>query len=209
MRGAELRCSEWPDVGHKKIKTKSDIMPNPSGHRPQRPCAQGRTCAEQELAQGAAPGQTKDWTVRRATTNGRTAKAGQHRLRRRQPRARRRRHTKQERRDQTHALQFHAPRRGTSQGSSRVEEERDEASRGSHNKGTVRGKCCKQHRRCMIRPTTRLQEVIPEECNRQRSSCAQNTRAFKHQVFDVVPPVFSVCVSTRSRPKIRTRGENT
>ena len=59
----------------------------------------------------------------------------------------------------------------------------------------------------MIRPKTRLKEVIPEECNRQRASRAQNTRAFKQQVFDVAPPVFSVCVSTRSRPKIRTRGE--
>ena len=32
----------------KKKKKKSDITPDPGGHRPQRPCAQGRTCAEQE-----------------------------------------------------------------------------------------------------------------------------------------------------------------
>ena len=56
----------------------------------------------------------------------------------------------------------------------------------------------------MIRPKTRLKEVIPEECNRQRAARAQNILAFKQQVFDVVPPVFSVCVSPRSRPKIWT-----
>ena len=61
----------------------------------------------------------------------------------------------------------------------------------------------------MIRPRTCLKEVIPEECNRQCASRAQNTRAFKQQVFDAAPPVFYVCVSTRSRPKIRTRGEHT
>ena len=63
----------------------------------------------------------------------------------------------------------------------------------------------------MLRPKTCLKEVIPEERNRQRASRAQNTRAraFKQQVFDVAPPVFSVCVSTRGGPRIRTRGENT
>ena len=98
---------------------------------------------------------------------------------------------------------------GTSQGSSRVKEERYETSRGSHNCGTIRRKCRKQHRRRMLRPKTCLKEVIPEERNRQRASRAQNTWAFKPQVFDVAPPVFSVCVSTRGGPKIRTRGENT
>ena len=93
---------------------------------------------------------------------------------------------------------------GASQRSSRVEEEQDETSRGSRNRGTIRRKRCKQHRRCMIRPKTRLKEVIPEKCNRQRASRAQNTRAFKQQVFDVARPVFPVCVSPRSRPKIRT-----
>ena len=68
---------------------------------------------------------------------------------------------------------------GTSQCSSRVEEERDETSRGSHNRGMIRRKCCKPHRRCMIRPKTRLKEVIAEKCNCQRASRAQNTRAFK------------------------------
>ena len=61
----------------------------------------------------------------------------------------------------------------------------------------------------MLRPKTCLKEVIPEECNRQRASRAQNTQAIKQQVVDVSPHVFSVCVSTMSRPKIRTQGENT
>ena len=33
---------------NKNKKNISDITPDPGGHRPQRPCAQGRTCAEQE-----------------------------------------------------------------------------------------------------------------------------------------------------------------
>ena len=61
----------------------------------------------------------------------------------------------------------------------------------------------------MVRPRTCLKEVILEERNRQRASRAQNTRAYKQQVFDVAPPVFSDCLSTRGGPKIRTRGENT
>ena len=52
----------------------SDITPDPGGRRPQRPCAQGRTSAKQEQAQEAAPAQTKDQTVGKATTNGRTTK---------------------------------------------------------------------------------------------------------------------------------------
>ena len=35
-------------------------MPDSGGHRRQRPCAQGRTCAKQEQAQGAAPGQIQN-----------------------------------------------------------------------------------------------------------------------------------------------------
>ena len=84
---------------------------------------------------------------------------------------------------------------GTSQCSSRVEEERDKARRGRYNRGMIRRKCCKQHRRCMIRSKTRPKEVIPEKFNRQRASRAQDTLALKRQVFDVAPPVFSVCVT--------------
>ena len=55
----------------------------------------------------------------------------------------------------------------TSQCSSRVEEERDEALRSCHSRGSVRRKCYKQHRRCMIRSKTCPKEVIPEKFNRQ------------------------------------------
>ena len=61
----------------------------------------------------------------------------------------------------------------------------------------------------MIRSSTRPKEVIPEKLTRQRASWAQDTRALEQQVFDVAPPVFPICVSARSRPKIRTRGEYT
>ena len=68
----------------------------------------------------------------------------------------------------------------------------------------IRRKRCKQHRRCMVSPKARLEEVIAGKCNGQLASRAQIARAFKQQVFDVAPPVFPVCVSPRSRPKIRT-----
>ena len=50
-RGDELQLSRevYAHICKKNNKKKnSDITPNPNGHRPQRPCAQGRTCAEQE-----------------------------------------------------------------------------------------------------------------------------------------------------------------
>ena len=182
----------------------SDITPDPGGYRPQRPCAQGRTCAEQEEAQEAAPAQTKDQTVGKATTNGRTTKqegegwptptpteaapcTPQPTHQARTPRL-------------VTGTATLCARGGTSQGSSRVEEERYETSRGSHNRGTIRRKCRKHHRRRMLRPKTCLKEVNPEERNRQRASRAQNTRPCKQQVFDVPPPMFSVCVSTRGGP---------
>ena len=43
-----------PPHKNKRMKTKrSDITPDPGGHRPQRPRAQGRTRAKQEQAQRA------------------------------------------------------------------------------------------------------------------------------------------------------------
>ena len=48
------------------------------------------------------------------------------------------------------------------------------------------------------------EDVIPEKDNRLRASHARETRAFKQQVFNVVPPVCPDCLSPRSRPKIRT-----
>ena len=42
-----------------KKKNRSDITPDPGGHRPQRLCAQGRTCAKQDQVQASAPGQNR------------------------------------------------------------------------------------------------------------------------------------------------------
>ena len=64
---------------------------------------------------------------------GRQAKVCQHRRGRGLAGAHRRRHTKQERRDKVQALQLHVPRGHTAQGSCRVEQERDNTSRGSNN----------------------------------------------------------------------------
>ena len=47
-------------INKQKQKKRSDITPDPGGHRPQRPCAQGRTCAKQEQAQVTSPGQTQN-----------------------------------------------------------------------------------------------------------------------------------------------------
>ena len=47
-------CSYQPGA---KKKKRSDITPDPGGHRPQRPWAQGRTLAKQDQAQTSAPGQ--------------------------------------------------------------------------------------------------------------------------------------------------------
>ena len=58
-------------------KNRSDITPDPGGHRPQRPCAQGRTCAEQDQAQARALGQNRTQFGGGATTHGRrTEQAG-------------------------------------------------------------------------------------------------------------------------------------
>ena len=48
-----------------------------------------------------------------------------------------RRHIKQERCDKIQALQLHVPRGHTAQGSCRVEQERDNTSRGSNNGNTA------------------------------------------------------------------------
>ena len=45
-------------------------MLDPGGHRPQRPCARGWTCAKQEQAQGVAPGQIQNRTAGGTTTSG-------------------------------------------------------------------------------------------------------------------------------------------
>ena len=121
----------------KKKKTNSDITPDPGGHRPQRPCAQGRTCAKRDQAQASAPGQNRTQCGGGATTHGqRTRQAGkacQHRRVRGPAGAHRSRHPKKERCNKIQTLKLQLPRGHTAQGSCRVEQERDNKSRGSNN----------------------------------------------------------------------------
>ena len=51
-------------------KNRLDTTPYPSGHRPQRPCAQKRTRAKQDRAHANAPGQNRTRSVGGATTHG-------------------------------------------------------------------------------------------------------------------------------------------
>ena len=69
------RCNmAYPAVHKNKANKKLDVTSDPGGHRPQRPCAQGRTCAKHEQAHGAVPGQIPNRTAGGATTSGRTTK---------------------------------------------------------------------------------------------------------------------------------------
>ena len=52
-------------------KKRSDVTPDPGGHRPQCPCAQGRTCAKQDQAQTGAPGQMQNRSAGGAAMSGR------------------------------------------------------------------------------------------------------------------------------------------
>ena len=54
----------------RKEKNISDIMPDPGGHRPQRPYAQGLARAKQDQAQASAPRQNQARSVDGATMNG-------------------------------------------------------------------------------------------------------------------------------------------
>ena len=54
----------------KEKKNRSDITPDPGGHRPQRPCAQGRTYAKQDQPRASAPGQNRTQRGGGATTHG-------------------------------------------------------------------------------------------------------------------------------------------
>ena len=76
MRGklfhVELPCSK--SGLKKKEKNRSDNTPDPGGHRPQCPCAQGRTCAKQDQAQASALGQNRTQFGGGATTHGRRTK---------------------------------------------------------------------------------------------------------------------------------------
>ena len=139
---------------------------------------------------------------------GRQAKACQHRRRRRQAGSHRRRNTKQERWDTIQTLQLDVPRGYTAQGSCRVEQERDNRSRGSNNGDTTGRKRRQQHRLRVVRPRTHSKEVIPEKGKCHGAVQARDTLAFKQQMFIVAASVFTCRLRPRSRTKIRTPGED-
>ena len=118
--------------------------------------------------------------------------------------AHRRRHTKQERRDGVITLQPHVPRGHATQGSCRVDQERDNTGRGSSNGDTTGRKRRQQHRLRMDRSRTHPEEVIPEKDKCYRAFQARDTLAFKQQVLNVAPSVFPRSLSPRSRTNIRT-----
>ena len=99
---------------------------------------------------------------------GRQAKVCQHRRGGGLACAHRRRHTKEERCDKIETLQLHVPRGHAAQGSCRVEQERDNTSRGSNNGDTTGRKRRQQHRLRVVRPRAHPEEVTPEKgkCNR-------------------------------------------
>ena len=76
QQGRDVRCGRHQVM--EKKKNRSDITPDPGGHRPQRPCAPGRTRAKQDQAQESDPGQNQTRSVGGATTHGRrTRQAGE------------------------------------------------------------------------------------------------------------------------------------
>ena len=164
------------------MKKNSGITPNPSGHRPQRPCAQGQTCAEREgsakQARTGAGGCTPQMTP------------------------------KQERWDRSPSLHLHAKRGMAAQGGSKVEEVRDKTSRGSCIVDTVGRKRHEQHHLGVIGSRTRAEEVMLEKGNCHRAAQARGTREFKQQAFNVAPYMFLGRLSPRSRSIILTRGED-
>ena len=93
-------------------------------------------------------------------------------------------------------------------GGSRVEEERDKASHGSHNRDAFGRTHREPHRLGMIGSRPRPEEVIPEMGTCPRAAQARGTRAFQLQVFTVGPSVFPDRLSPRSRSKIRIRGRD-
>ena len=83
---------------------------------------------------------------------GRQAKVCQHRRGGGLACAHRRRHTKEERCDKIETLQLHVPRGHAAQGSCRVEQERDNTSRGSNNGDTTGRKRRRKNHLRVVRP---------------------------------------------------------
>ena len=94
------------------------------------------------------------------------------------------------------------------QGSRRVEQERDNTSRGCNNGDTTGRKRRQQHRLRAVRPRPHPEEVTPEKGKCNRAVQARDTLAFKQQMFNVTPSVFPSRLSPRSRTKIRTQRED-
>ena len=92
----------------------------------------------------------------------------------------------------------------TAQGSCRVEQERDNTSRGRNNGDTTGRKRRQQHRLRVVRPRAHPEEVTPEKGKCNRAVQARDTLAFKQQMFNVAPSVFPSRLSPRSRTKVRT-----
>ena len=139
---------------------------------------------------------------------GRQAKACQLRRGQGLTGAHRRQHAKQECCDKILTLQLHVSRGHTAQGSCRVEEERDNTSRGSNNGNMPGQKRRQQHHLRVVRPRTHPEEVIPEKSQCYRAVQARNTLAFKQQMLNAAPTVLPSRLSPRSRTKTRTRGED-
>ena len=97
------------------------------------------------------------------------------------------------------------PRGHTAQGSCRVDQERDNTSRGSNNGDTTGRKRRQQHRLRVVRPRAHPEEVIPEKGKRNRAVEARDTPTFKQQMFNVAPSVFPNRFSPSSRTKICMR----
>ena len=140
--------------------------------------------------------------------SGRQGKACQHRRSRGLAGAHRSRHPTKERCNKIQTPQLHVPRGHTAQGSCRVEQERDNTSRGSNNGDTTGRKRRQQHRLRVVRPRAHPEEVTPEKGNCYRAVQARDTLAFKQQMLNVAPSVFPSRLSPRSRTKIRTQGED-
>ena len=116
---------------------------------------------------------------------GRQVKVCQHRRGEGPAGAHRRRHTKQEHCDKIQTLQVHVPMGHTAQSSCRVEQERDNTSRGSNNGNTAGRKRRRQHRLRVVRPRKHAEEVIPEKGKCYRAVQARDTLAFKQQMLNV------------------------
>ena len=177
----------------KKKKNRPDITPDPGGHRPQRPCAQGRTCAKKDQPQASASGQNQTQFGGGATTHGlRTRQAGKSVPTQTRPGdgGCTPQSTPQEgTRNKIQTPQLHVPRGHTAQGSCRVEQERDNTSRGSNNGDMPGRKRRQQHRLRVVRPRAHPEVVIHEKGKCYRAVQARDTLAFKQQVFNMAPSV--------------------